>query len=555
MSTVNNGHHRRFLAILRTTIVLVILGSAFPASDLAWSASIPAHIDLAANTIPSIEGAEFGAFIGTNPLTADAVREFEHQSRRHVSSISVYQGWDASSRPSFPASELNTAVRLHDGYDTQTILQLTMMPYVKLKDITNGVYDTYLTSYAKQARNWGGTIRLRFAHEMIQNNVYDNCQGQTGCPEWYPWQDQPKAYVAAFRHVHDIFKTVAATNVEFVWCPNNYPFDVSIVQQYYPGQDYVDWLCTDGYNPANTDGKPGYPDWYWFDDIFYPIYHTFIDRADIFGAKPVMIGEFASCEAGPHELPGQTKSAWITNAFERIKSADYSQIKAFYWFHINKECDWRINSSAQSLSAFQTALADPYFISHPGQTFYSVGVKDGWVLESSETSTIGGKLNTTASSLRIGDDSTRKQYRSILSFQTAALPDTAVITSATLKLKEVSITGNGDPFTLFQGLMVDVRKGFFGTTANLQLADFQAAASKPVGPYTPALSSGWYTIKLGSASLPLINKLSTYQSGFTQFRLRFKLDDNDDSVADFLSLSSGNAGLAFRPQLIIEYRP
>jgi hypothetical protein len=39
----------------------------------------------------------------------------------------------------------------------------------------------------------------------------------------------------------------------------------------------------------------------------------------------------------------------------------------------------------------------------------------------------------------------------------------------------------------------------------------------------------------------------------TQIRLRFKLDDNNNNVANFLSLYSGNAGAANRPQLIVEY--
>jgi hypothetical protein len=34
---------------------------------------------------------------------------------------------------------------------------------------------------------------------------------------------------------------------------------------------------------------------------------------------------------------------------------------------------------------------------------------------------------------------------------------------------------------------------------------------------------------------------------------RFKLDDNNNTTANFLSLYSGNAGAKNRPQLIVEY--
>ena len=110
--------------------------------------------------------------------------------------------------------------------------------------------------------------------------------------------------------------------------------------------------------------------------------------------------------------------------------------------------------------------------------------------------------------------------------------------------------GGGNPVTMFQGFMVDMKKGFFGTTA-LQTTDFQAVASKTYGPFVTAISGGWYSIDLTSGK-GYINKLSTL-SGLTQIRLRFKLDDNNNAIANVLSLFSGNAPAASQPQLIIQY--
>jgi len=42
-------------------------------------------------------------------------------------------------------------------------------------------------------------------------------------------------------------------------------------------------------------------------------------------------------------------------------------------------------------------------------------------------------------------------------------------------------------------------------------------------------------------------------SGLTQIRLRFKLGDNGNALANDLVLFSGNAAPASRPQLIITY--
>jgi hypothetical protein len=182
--------------------------------------------------------------------------------------------------------------------------------------------------------------------------------------------------------------------------------------------------------------------------------------------------------------------------------------------------------------------------------FKSVGASDGWILEKGEKLNIGGSLDVKAATFRLGDDKTKKQYRAILSFITKSLPDTAVITKVTLKVKKSSVTDGGDPVTTFQGFMADVKKGTFGTSV-LQIGDFQAAASKIYGPFKPTLVGGWYSIDL-TAGKAYINKLAA-SSGLTQIRLRFKLDDNNDALANYLSLYSGNAPLSSRPQLIIEY--
>jgi predicted outer membrane repeat protein len=188
-------------------------------------------------------------------------------------------------------------------------------------------------------------------------------------------------------------------------------------------------------------------------------------------------------------------------------------------------------------------------------TFTSSGSQDGWILESGENTNVGGTLSSMGATLSLGDNASRKQYRSILSFNTSSLPDNAVISSITLKLKYSSVTPlSTNPIALLGGIMVDVRNGFFGTSSGLELVDFQSApALKTVGPFSPFLSGGTYTIALSSSTFAYVNKLTT-NGGVTQIRLRFKQDDNNDSIANMLNLVSGNnATAAYRPALIIVY--
>jgi len=338
--------------LILSLLVLVVLIAYFLPIEKSLKTTVANPL-----TPLKIDRIETGAFVGTNPPTLNTIEIFEKLSGHSQFSIMWFEGWDANNQPDFPRSTLD-AIASEKTNKAPLVLHLTWEPAVSLKDIIKGTYDNYIAKYANSIKAWGGEIRFRFAHEMIQDNIYDG-------KEFYRWQDQPENYVKAFRHVHDIFSKAGASNAKFVWCPNNHPSDINILKQYYPGIDYVDWLCMDGYNWGNRDGKPGWPDWMWFDDIFANIYHTFVDHPEIFGDKPIMLGEFASCEASPHDLEGQHKAEWIKNAFERIASPDFGKIKAFHWFQINKECDWRVNSSDSAKVAFKAALKNKRFISNP----------------------------------------------------------------------------------------------------------------------------------------------------------------------------------------------
>ena len=218
--------------------------------------------------------------------------------------------------------------------------------------------------------------------------------------------------------------------------------------------------------------------------------------------------------------------------------------------------DTRWHGVAPTAWLYNALCGEPF---HPGGlsrctvktlTVKSIPAQDGWVLESGENTNVGGTMNAAATTCNLGDDATKKQYRCILSFSTGALPDTAKIISVTLKAKQQAIVGGGNPVTIFQGFMADIKNGTFGTSA-LQITDFQTAASASYGPFVLAPVGGWYSINLtGGASF--INKLPT-NSGLTQIRLRFKLDDNNNTIANYLSLYSGNAPAASQPQLVITY--
>ena len=123
-----------------------------------------------------------------------------------------------------------------------------------------------------------------------------------------------------------------------------------------------------------------------------------------------------------------------------------------------------------------------------------------------------------------------------------------MINSATLKLKQNgALTGN--PLGTLGNMQVDLRKPNFGLSPNLELADFNfAATSANVCTIGKVPSLGWYSGVLNAAGKSNLNK-----AGLTQFRVFFTLDDNNNLVADTIKFFSGNSISANWPQLIVNY--
>lgn len=181
-------------------------------------------------------------------------------------------------------------------------------------------------------------------------------------------------------------------------------------------------------------------------------------------------------------------------------------------------------------------------------TFRSLSWMDGWILEYTETSNMGGKVWANQI-LRVGDSAQDQQYRSILSFNVKPMSAAAVIVSASVKLNRFDVAGV-NPLMTHGRLIADVRKGFFGISSALEPADFNAAASKlDVGRFTKVPGSvKWYQLVLIPADFTYINV-----GGLTQFRLRFGLDDNDNGIEDWIRFASGNSVTRGRPSLTLEY--
>jgi hypothetical protein len=261
----------------------------------------------------------------------------------HFSSpFAACRGGECSSY-SFPVAAFENvrkygAIPFFSWGSSSTPLQ-TYEPGFTLGSLIDGSHDSYIRAWALAAKSWGHPFFLQFDWEM--NGT------------WYPWGEGANSnrhgeFVEAWRHVHDIFTSVGATNATWVWCPNVDPSgSFTPLYSLYPGDAYVDWTCLNGYN-RNAP-------WMSFDELYGSTYRV-IDR--IAPSKPMIIGEIASTEVGG------SKAAWITDVLSGSLQARYPLIRGLLWFEKYAGNAYPIETSKSSLRAFVRGIASPAFVSN-----------------------------------------------------------------------------------------------------------------------------------------------------------------------------------------------
>jgi beta-mannanase len=160
----------------------------------------------------------------------------------------------------------------------------------------------------------------------------------------------PSAFVAAWRRIHALFRAEGANNAVWVWCPNYVDSPAEPWNHwtnYYPGDDVVDWVGIDAYSWGST--QPWTHSEH-LSDMAGPIV------TDYAGRKPIMLAEVGAAECDRHAW---CKANWVAQARTWLKATP--AIGALVWFDIDKEANWRVDSSPAALWTYQRLAADPYF--------------------------------------------------------------------------------------------------------------------------------------------------------------------------------------------------
>jgi endoglucanase len=254
------------------------------------------------------------------------VTRLEQQLGRKLAIDQLYEPWD--SRPPLAVARWDIS---------QGRIPMISWGGTVASQIAAGDYDRHIRAWAQQLRDLHSPVLLRWFWEMDLKANADKAVS-------------PGSYIAAWRHIHDIFTSMGAANVDWVWCPDASGFAGGRAQEFYPGSSYVDWAGADGYNWAPKRGT-----WRSFAQIFSHFYQWGLSAG-----KPLMVAEFGVIEGQPG-----AKAGWIAQTGQEIRSS-FPALRAIVYFdddhrNFNQDFNWRLNTSPSALAAFRALAAEPYF--------------------------------------------------------------------------------------------------------------------------------------------------------------------------------------------------
>lgn len=189
------------------------------------------------------------------------------------------------------------------------------------KRIYSGLFDNYLKNCCQSLINFinlskqslvlgAPKIYIRFAHEMnYKDHVFSN---------------NPNEFVKMWKYIYNYVRNFESSskrrlskdNVLFIFCPGNFISEHFSFENYYPGDEYVEWKGLDGYN---WGGK----NWQQFDEVFAP----YFDRMNKISSLPLAICEFGTTAKIVNKqnkivYSAEAKKEWIRYAYDWLSKTE-----------------------------------------------------------------------------------------------------------------------------------------------------------------------------------------------------------------------------------------
>lgn len=248
---------------------------------------------------------------------------------------------------------------INDAKCDDVAVELAWNTYTSIEDLES--HKEYIQKTIDYLSNSGLKIFLRFANEM---NI-----GPNG--------DNPKAYIDAFRYVASYAKT--KDNLAMIWAPNDLGALDRPYINYYPVNEYVDWVGASLYDIKYFQGVKDHGDqtdplntYFTTGDYANPVLRMhelmqFMKDQNI--KKPVMVADGGVS----HFIRSENEDAtsWAMAQLRRQYSdliMTYSQIKAISYFNVkmpNEVNAFELYTNQPLNDLYNKLVENPYYLQNP----------------------------------------------------------------------------------------------------------------------------------------------------------------------------------------------
>ena len=249
---------------------------------------------------------------------------------------------------------------------------LFLMPFDELSQYYNGNRDQDLIAFGQKCDQFQEKVMVIFGHEMNT--------------PWGPYGQKPTEFVQAFRHVALILDSVAA-NIDMCWVPGQawgYPWGGNGpgegYDEYYPGDDVVDWVGTIIHDRDYNENNESEPDLFTAALNHLDFYHNYAQQKQ----KPMIIAETSLFDANLDQTdPGiripltseqlaEEKNQWIAQVYDVINLLRYfPYIDMICYFHVAK-----MEEFSSETHNFGTILTDWRIPLESGYDLYKQKIKN-----------------------------------------------------------------------------------------------------------------------------------------------------------------------------------